>query len=65
MGGVVALDHHVRLADGIGLVVDFLAVEVDIALDALRRVLLLDEVLRFGEHAAAAAGRVVDGHDRR
>ena len=61
VGRVVAFDHHVGFADGVGLVVDFFAVEVDVALglDAAFRV--GDEVLRFGEHAAGAAGGVVDG----
>jgi hypothetical protein len=33
--GVVALDHHVAFADGVGLVVDFLAKEIDVALGAI------------------------------
>src|SRR5690606_29718646 len=62
--GVVALDHHVRLADGVGLVVDLLAVEIDITLGADWAIRVNDVVLRLGKHAAAAAGRVIDGHDR-
>ena len=62
---VVALDHHVRLTDGIGLVVDLLAVQIDIAPGRNRPLGILDVVLRLGQHPAAAAGRVVDGHHRR
>ena len=49
---VVALDHHVRFTDGVGFVVDFLAVQVHVTvcLDGTFRV--FDEVLRLGQHAA-------------
>ena len=62
---VVALDHHVGFADGVGLVVDFLAIEVDVALGGDGAVGFLDVTLRLGQHSAAAAGGVVDCHHRR
>ena len=62
--GVVALDHHVGFADGVGLVVDFLAVKIDVAPGGDGALGLLDVVLGLGQHPAAAAGRVVDGHHR-
>ena len=60
---VVALDHHVGFADGIGFVVDFLAVEVDIPV--VGGIFLFDKVLGLGEHATATAGRVVHGEGER
>ncbi len=62
--GVVALDHHVGFADGIGLRVDLLAVEVDGGIRADGSLGIDDEILGLGEHAARAAGRIVDGDDR-
>src|SRR5690606_4789558 len=59
---VVTFDHHVGLTDGVGLVVDFFTVEVDVAAGAGGRILFFDKVLRLGEHTAAAAGRVVNGN---
>src|SRR5690606_34243648 len=57
-----ALDHHVRLTDGVGFVVDFLSVEVHIA--PVVNTSLVDEiVLAFGQHAAGATGGIVYGND--
>ena len=63
--GVVALDHHVRLADGIGLGIDLLAVEVDGGLGADGALGIDDEILGLGEHAAGTAGGIVNGDDGR
>ncbi len=53
---VLALDQHVAFADGPGLVVPILPVEVRVGVF----VELLDVVLRDREHAARAARRIVD-----
>ena len=63
--GVVPLDHHIRFADGVGFVVDLLAVEIDIALGANLPFGIFDELLRLGEHSATSAGGVVNLHHRR
>ncbi len=58
--GVLAFDQHVGFADRPGVVVPILAEEhrLRIAIE------LVDVLLRDGEHAAGAAGRIVDGfHD--
>ena len=52
--GVVALDEHIRLADGEGLVVDLLPEGHQLR----GGVELVEIFLRHGEHAAGAAGRV-------
>jgi hypothetical protein len=57
--GVLALDQHVSLADGPGLVVPVLAEQVGIGVG----VEVADVTLGHREHAAGAAGRVVDGLD--
>ena len=57
--GVLALDEHVRLADGPGLVVPVLAEQLRVGVG----VELADVLLGHREHAAGAAGRVVDGLD--
>ena len=57
--GVLALDQHVGLADGPGLVVPVLAEQVGIGVG----VEVADVALGDREHAAGAAGRVVDGLD--
>ena len=60
--GVLPLDHHVRLADGEGLVVQLLPED----LQARVGVQLAQVLLGDGEHAAGAAGRVVERlHDAR
>ena len=53
----LALHQHVGLGDGVGLLIEFLAVEVDaeVRLDGRK-----DMVLRGGEHAAGTTRRVVD-----
>ena len=61
---VVALDHHVGLTDGVGLVVDLLAEQVHVAGSPNGAFPIRDEVLGFGQHPSRAAGRIVDGHDR-
>ncbi len=64
--GIVALDHHVGLADGIGFIVDFLAIQkYRIGFYPERACRVFQIVLRFGEHAAGATGRVVDQHGGR
>ena len=55
--GVVALDEHIRLADGEGLVVDLLPEGHQLR----GGVELVEVFLRHGEHAAGAAGGVVNG----
>ncbi len=57
--GVLALDQHVGLADRPGLIVPVLAEEVRAGVG----VQLTDVLLGDREHAAGAAGRVVDGLD--
>ena len=57
--GVLALDEHVGLADGPGFVVPVLAEELRLGLG----VQVADVFLGHREHAAGAAGRVVDGLD--
>src|SRR5690625_1028674 len=63
--GAVALDHHVGFADGVGLVVDFLAEQIHVAAGGNAVGRILDVVLRFGQHAARAAGGVINGDHRR
>ena len=55
--GILPLDEHVRLADGEGLVIDLLPAQEQ----ARRAVATVDVLLGHGEHAARAAGRVIDG----
>jgi len=55
--GVLALDEHVRPTYGPGLVVPVLPVEQGVGFV----VEIADVFLGHGEHAAGAAGRVVDG----
>ncbi len=59
VGHLVALDEHVRLADGVGLGVQLLAVEA--GADVVRG--LLDVRLRLGEEAPRPRCRVIDGDD--
>ena len=54
--GVLALDQHVGLADRPGFVVPVLAVEMRVGVG----VELADVLLGDGQHAAGAAGRVID-----
>ena len=54
---VVALDQHIRLADGEGLVVELLP-EGD---DLRRGIELMDILLGDGKHASRSTSRVVDG----
>ncbi len=58
-GHVLALDQHVRLADGVGLGVKLLTVQRhrDLLADGL------DVLVALGEEAAGAGRRVVDGDD--
>ena len=56
---VVRCHQHVRLADGEGLRVDLLAVELDPDFRVQRLHLFLGD----RQHAAGPAGRVVDGAD--
>jgi hypothetical protein len=51
---VLALEHHVRPADGIGLVVQLLAED----LEARTRVQVAEVILGDGEHPAGSASRV-------
>ena len=61
VGGVpFALQQQVGLADGVGLGVDLLAVKVGGDLLAVLGGELLEHVLGHGQHAAGAAGPVVD-----
>jgi hypothetical protein len=54
---VLALDQHVRLADGVGLIVQFLAEHGQARVGVLGH-----EVLsRYRQHAAGAGGGIVDG----
>ena len=55
-----ALEQHVRLADGVGLGVDLLAVEQALDLLAALRADRRERLLGDGEHAARAAGAVVE-----
>src|SRR5690606_36046514 len=54
--GVLTLDHQVRAADGEGFGVVFLAVELDMGARVFRE----DVLFRFRQHAAGAAGGVVN-----
>jgi hypothetical protein len=56
----LALEQQVRLADGVGLGVDLLAVEVGGDLLAVRGGELLERLLGDGQHAAGATGAVVE-----
>lgn len=60
---VLAFDHQVRAANGIGLGVVFLAEEVNAGAGVQAGVRVDDELLRFGQHAAGAAGGVVNADD--
>ena len=55
--GIVALDEHIRLADGEGLVVQLLAKGHQFG----GSVELMQILLRHRQHTAGAAGRVIDG----
>ena len=57
--GVLALDEHVGLADGPGFVVPVLAEELGLGV----RVEVADVSFRDGQHAARAAGRIIDRLD--
>lgn len=57
VGDVLALDEHVGLADGVGLVVKFLAVQGQAGLGVVRQQVFA----RDGEHAARARRGVVEG----
>ena len=57
--GVLALDEHVRLADRPGFVVPVLPEQVRVGFG----VQVADVLLGHREHAAGAAGRIVDGLD--
>jgi hypothetical protein len=57
--GVLALDQHVRLTDRPRLVVPVLAVELGLGVG----VEVADVLFGHGQHAAGAAGGVVDGLD--
>ena len=59
-GIAVALQQEVSLADGVGLTVDFLSVEVGRDLLSVRLGDLLEGLFRDGEHAAGAASAVVE-----
>jgi hypothetical protein len=63
VAGVLALplEEHVGLADGVGLGVDLLAVEVGLDGAAVGGSEVLEGFLGDGEHAARAAGAVVKG----
>jgi hypothetical protein len=52
--GVLALEHHVGAADGVGLGIEFLAEDLQPGLRMERAQM----VLRHAEHAAGAAGRI-------
>jgi hypothetical protein len=56
----VAFEQEVGFADGVGLAVDLLAVKVGGDLFAVRLGDLLKRLLRHGQHAAGAAGAVVE-----
>ena len=56
----LALEQHVRLADGVGLRVDLLAVELALHLLSVLRGERGERLFRHGEHAARAAGAVVE-----
>ena len=56
----LALEQQVGLADGVGLGVDLLAVEVGGDLLAVLLGELLERLLGHGQHAAGAAGAVVE-----
>lgn len=58
--GGPALDEHVGLADGEGFGLNFLPVEVDLDLFPLFFGEVWQPFLALGEHAAGAAGRIVD-----
>ena len=56
---LLALDHHVRAADGVGLGVVVLAEDLQAGIG----VELAEVLLRHREHPAGAAGRIVEGLD--
>ena len=57
------LKQHISLADGEGLRVYLLAVQVGANLVALSICELLQRLLRHGKHAASAAGPVIKGNN--
>ena len=59
VSGVLALGDHVALADGVGLVVDLLPVQVEAGVGVAG----LEVLVGDREHAAGAGGGVVDGAD--
>lgn len=62
MAGALALafEEHVRLADGVGLRVDFLAIELALDLLAALRANRRERLLPHGEHSSSAASAVVE-----
>ncbi len=59
MGGVLALQHHVGAADGVGLVVELLAEDLEPGGGVERP----EVVLGHREHPAGATGRVEESPD--
>ena len=59
VGGVLALGDHVALADGVGLVVDLLPIEVQAGVGVAG----LEVLISDREHPAGACGGVIDGPD--
>ena len=62
---VFTFDHHIGLADGVGLVIDLFAVEIDIARCPNASLFCFDKLLRLCEHPATTTRRIVDLHHRR
>lgn len=60
---ILALDHEVGAADGVGLGIVFLAEEFEVCARVESGIGIDDEFLRLREHAAGAAGGVVDFDD--
>lgn len=59
VGHILALDEHVRLADGKGFVVQFLAEHHQLGLG----VHALQVRLSYGEHPSCSCGGIIDGAD--
>ena len=59
VGGVLTLNQHVGQANGVGLLVEFLVVEVNAGSPVEGR----DVCVNLRKHASRAAGAVVDGAD--
>ncbi len=59
VGGVLALEHHVGAADGVGLVVELLAEHLQAGVGVERAQVVLGD----GQHAARPAGRVEERPD--